>query len=183
VIGGNPNLIQPGQRYSRGCYQTRAPPGPAAATTAASSSPAPHGSGWGVIYGDPNYWGDGDGDGYDLNHSPWQQASPAPAAQSAYPAPAAQPAYQAQGSYQAPQQANSGGGFQACVIARESGGSATAVNPSSGAGGLYGFLPSTWQALGHSGLPENASVAEQNQAFQQEYAQAGTSPWHPYDGC
>jgi transglycosylase-like protein/LysM domain-containing protein len=73
--------------------------------------------------------------------------------------------------------------FQACVIAAESGGNPTAVNPSSGAGGLYQFLPSTWQALGHSGLPENASVAEQNQAFQQEYAQSGTAAWAPYDGC
>ena len=73
--------------------------------------------------------------------------------------------------------------FQACVIQRESGGNPSAVNPSSGAGGLYGFLPSTWQALGHSGLPENASVAEQNQAFAQEYTQSGTAAWAPYDGC
>jgi hypothetical protein len=57
------------------------------------------------------------------------------------------------------------------------------VNPSSGAGGLYQFLPSTWAALGHSGSPQNASVAEQNQAFQQEYAQSGTAAWAPYDGC
>jgi resuscitation-promoting factor RpfC len=75
------------------------------------------------------------------------------------------------------------GSFQQCVIQRESGGNAGAVNASSGAGGLYGFLPSTWQALGHSGLPENASVAEQNQAFQQEYAQSGSSAWSAYDGC
>jgi LysM repeat protein len=75
------------------------------------------------------------------------------------------------------------GSFQQCVIQAESGGNAGAVNGSSGAGGLYGFLPSTWQALGHSGLPQNASVAEQNQAFQQEYAQGGASAWAPYDGC
>ena len=91
----------------------------------------------------------------------------------------------------APASAQSGGtvgtggmsAFQACVIQRESGGNPSAVNPSSGAGGLYQFLPSTWQALGHSGLPENASVAEQNQAFQQEFAQSGTAAWAPYDGC
>ena len=75
------------------------------------------------------------------------------------------------------------GSFQHCVIARESGGNASAVNPVSGAGGLYQFLPSTWAALGHSGLPENASVAEQNQAFQQQYAQSGGSAWPPSDGC
>jgi hypothetical protein len=73
--------------------------------------------------------------------------------------------------------------MQQCIIARESGGNAQAVNPASGAGGLYQFLPSTWQALGHSGLPENASVAEQNQAFAQEVAQGGYSAWQPYDGC
>jgi hypothetical protein len=75
------------------------------------------------------------------------------------------------------------GGFQSCVIQRESGGDASAVNGSSGAGGLYGFLPSTWQSLGHSGLPENASVAEQNAAFAQEYAQSGGAAWSAYDGC
>lgn len=77
-----------------------------------------------------------------------------------------------------------GSSFQQCVISRESGGNPSAVNPSSGAGGLYQFLPSTWAALGHSGLPENASVAEQNQAFQQAMSQpGGASNWAPYDGC
>jgi resuscitation-promoting factor RpfC len=75
------------------------------------------------------------------------------------------------------------GSFRSCVIQRESSGNPRAVNPSSGAGGLYGFLPSTWHGLGFSGLPENASVAEQNYAFAKEYAQSGTSAWAPYDGC
>jgi LysM repeat protein len=100
-----------------------------------------------------------------------------PAAPAAAPAPAIS-APQATVSY-----SGAPGSFQACVIARESGGNPTAVNPSSGAGGLYQFLPSTWAALGFSGLPENASVAEQNQAFQMEYAQSGTSAWSAYDGC
>jgi resuscitation-promoting factor RpfC len=73
--------------------------------------------------------------------------------------------------------------FRSCVIQRESSGNPRAVNPSSGAGGLYGFLPSTWHGLGLSGLPENASVTEQNYAFAKEYAQSGTSAWAPYDGC
>ena len=75
------------------------------------------------------------------------------------------------------------GGFQSCVIQAESGGDAGAVNGSSGAGGLYGFLPSTWQSLGYSGLPENASVAQQNAAFAKEYAQSGGAAWSAYDGC
>lgn len=75
------------------------------------------------------------------------------------------------------------GSFQSCVISRESSGNARAVNPSSGAGGLYQFLPSTWHSLGYSGLPEDAPVAEQNTAFQKAYAESGVSPWRPYDGC
>ncbi len=75
------------------------------------------------------------------------------------------------------------GSFQACVIARESGGNAQAVNPASGAGGLYQFLPATWQSLGYSGLPQDAPVSVQNAAFQQAYAQSGTGPWAPSDGC
>jgi len=93
------------------------------------------------------------------------------AASYASQAPAATASYQGSSS------------FQLCVIARESGGNAVAVNASSGAGGLYQFLPSTWHALGFSGLPEDAPVATQNAAFAKAYAESGTSPWSAYDGC
>jgi len=69
------------------------------------------------------------------------------------------------------------------IVMCESGGNYSAVNASSGAGGAYQFLPSTWQSLGFSGLPENASPATQDAAFAKEYAQSGTSAWSPYDGC
>jgi hypothetical protein len=55
---------------------------------------------------------------------------------------------------------------------------------SSGHYGLYQFDASTWAAAG--GNPASfghASVGEQNQVFQNAYAQFGTSPWAPYDGC
>jgi LysM repeat protein len=109
--------------------------------------------------------------------APVAVSAAAPAAPSASPAsvPSAAPVQQA--SY------SGSGGFQSCVIQAESGGNASADNASSGAGGLYGFLPSTWQSLGFSGLPENASVAEQNAAFAQEYAQSGGAAWSAYDGC
>ena len=68
--------------------------------------------------------------------------------------------------------------FQACVAWRESGN-----NPTASSSGLYGILPSTWASLGYSGTAGSASVAQQNQAFQQLYAQDGTAPWAPYDGC
>ena len=77
--------------------------------------------------------------------------------------------------------------FEACVIARESGGNPRAVNPYSGAGGLFQFLPSTWASLGYAraypGGAQTAPVSVQEQAFAKLYAEAGTSPWAPYDGC
>ena len=121
---------------------------------------------------------------------PWLTRAALTAIPAAAPAPVAAPAAPSAAvgavTSAAPVQQASysgSGGFQSCVIQRESGGDAAAVNASSGAGGLYGFLPSTWQSLGHSGLPENASVAEQNAAFAQEYAQSGGAAWSAYDGC
>ena len=67
--------------------------------------------------------------------------------------------------------------FQQCVSWRESGN-----NPTASSSGLYGILPSTWASLGYSGTAGSASVAQQNQAFQQLYAQDGATPWAA-DGC
>jgi len=67
--------------------------------------------------------------------------------------------------------------YQDCVAWRES-----SNNPSS-PDGLYGILPSTWHSLGYSGTAGQASVDQQNEAFQQLYDQYGTAPWSPYDGC
>lgn len=104
---------------------------------------------------------------------------PAPAQQAA---PAADPVPAAAASY-----AGAPGSFQACVIRAESGGNPAAVNPSSGAGGLYQFLPSTWAALGYAGAypggAQTAPVSVQEAAFAKLYAESGTSPWAPYDGC
>lgn len=77
--------------------------------------------------------------------------------------------------------------FEACVIQHESGGNPTAVNPTSGAGGLFQFLPSTWANLGfaaqYPGGAQTAPVSVQDAAFNKLYAEAGTAPWAPYDGC
>jgi hypothetical protein len=86
---------------------------------------------------------------------------------------------------QAPGQSFSGGGgFQSCVIARESGGNSQVTN-ASGHYGLYQFSASTWAAYG--GSPSsfgNASVAQQNQVFATAMATpGGASNWAPYDGC
>jgi hypothetical protein len=77
--------------------------------------------------------------------------------------------------------------FESCVISRESGGNPRAVNPYSDAGGLFQFLPSTWAGLGYAdaypGGAQTAPVGVQEDAFNKLYAEAGTSPWGPYDGC
>jgi LysM repeat protein len=109
------------------------------------------------------------------------------------PAPAPAPASSAAGlSQAAPAQAepaqatgtySGGSGFQACVIAAESGGNSQVMN-SSGHYGLYQFSSSTWSAYG--GNPAdfgNASASEQNQVFSNAIAAGGASNWAPYDGC
>jgi hypothetical protein len=74
-------------------------------------------------------------------------------------------------------------GFQQCVIERESGGNSQVMN-SSGHYGLYQFSESTWVAYGGSAADfGNASVAEQNQVFENAMAAGGESNWAPYDGC
>jgi hypothetical protein len=78
----------------------------------------------------------------------------------------------------------SGSAFQDCVIRAESGGNPEAQNPSSTASGLYGFLDTTWEAVtGMPGPARDYSVAEQTAAFSKLYAEDGTAPWGPYDGC
>jgi LysM repeat protein len=79
--------------------------------------------------------------------------------------------------------AGSSGSYQACVIARESGGNSQVMN-SSGHYGLYQFSAATWAAYG--GNPADfgsAGVAEQNQVFNNAIVAGGQSNWSPYDGC
>jgi hypothetical protein len=138
VIGGNPNLLVPGEHL-------RIPSAATAARLAASYQP------------------------------PAAVVTVVPSA-----APVAQPVIE-QAAYTEP--TAPAGSFQQCVISRESGGDAQVMN-GSGHYGLYQFSYSAWVAAG--GNPAdfgNASVGEQNQVFATAYAEDGTSPWAPYDGC
>lgn len=73
--------------------------------------------------------------------------------------------------------------FLNCVRNRESHGNYSIVNPSSGAGGAYQFLPSTWQAAGFArkygvARAEQATPAQQDEAANTLYAGgAGASHW------
>jgi peptidoglycan hydrolase CwlO-like protein len=63
------------------------------------------------------------------------------------------------------------------IVMCESGGNFNAVNPSSGAGGAYQILPSTWELYGGSGDPQDASPAQQSQVASQIWADSGPSAW------
>ena len=63
------------------------------------------------------------------------------------------------------------------IVMCESGGNYGAVNPSSGAGGAYQILPSTWALYGGHGLPQNASQAEQDRIAAMIWADSGGSAW------
>lgn len=63
------------------------------------------------------------------------------------------------------------------IVMCESGGDYGAVNPSSGAGGAYQILPSTWELYGGQGEPQNASKAEQDRIAAEIWADSGGSAW------
>ena len=63
------------------------------------------------------------------------------------------------------------------IVMCESGGNYAALNPSSGAGGAYQIMPATWEAYGGTGLPHEASKAEQDRIAALIYADSGTAPW------
>ena len=63
------------------------------------------------------------------------------------------------------------------IVMCESGGNYGAVNPSSGAGGAYQILPSTWRLYGGHGRPQDASKAEQNSIASQIWSASGRGAW------
>jgi hypothetical protein len=65
----------------------------------------------------------------------------------------------------------------ACTWQAESGGNPGAVNPTSGAGGYYQIMPSTWAAYGGSGSPQSAPMSEQTAIAQKIYQSQGPGAW------
>jgi LysM repeat protein len=68
------------------------------------------------------------------------------------------------------------GGVWACIRQHESGGN-YATNTGNGYYGAYQFSLSTWQGLGGSGLPSNASPAVQDAMAQKLQARSGWGQW------
>lgn len=176
-LHGSANEIQPGEKLELSCTYDPSLLGRAssitpvhARTTAVATVSVSTGRGSDQDACTPHCpWGDGDEDGMDLDHSPFASApSAAPVTvHRVIPAGSVQPT----------------SSFQACVIARESGGNSQVMN-SSGHYGLYQFSASTWQAYGGSAADfGHASAAEQTRIFDNAMAQGGQSNWSPYDGC
>jgi hypothetical protein len=87
-------------------------------------------------------------------------------------------------SRRAPARTGRGGGGGGCspdlIVRRESKGDPNAVNPSSGAGGKYQFLPRTWSGYGGYERAEDAPESVQDERFNEVWAGgAGSSHW----GC
>lgn len=80
-------------------------------------------------------------------------------------------------SSSSPSSSSGGYSIPSGIVQCESGGNYHAVNSSSGAGGAYQILPSTWHAYGGSGSPQSASKGEQDRIAGQIYANQGGSAW------
>jgi septal ring factor EnvC (AmiA/AmiB activator) len=63
------------------------------------------------------------------------------------------------------------------IVMCESGGNYSALNPSSGAGGAYQILPSTWELYAGKGEPQSAPKAEQDRIAAEIWADSGPSAW------
>lgn len=63
------------------------------------------------------------------------------------------------------------------IVMCESGGNYSALNPSSGAGGAYQIIPSTWEAYGGQGLPHLAPKAEQDRIARLIWENDGPGAW------
>jgi hypothetical protein len=105
---------------------------------------------------------------------------PPPAPSESAPAPAPARTSTSTSSTQPPASQSSGGGgysIPGYIVQCESGGNWHAVNPSSGAGGAYQIMPSTWRAYGGTGLPQNASPGEQSAIASKIWSSSGPGAW------
>jgi uncharacterized protein YabE (DUF348 family) len=96
------------------------------------------------------------------------------------PAPAPAPARSSSGSTApapAPATSTVGGDVWAALAQCESGGNPTIVSSNGLYYGLYQFSLSTWQSVGGTGLPTEASPAEQTQRAQMLQARSGWGQW------
>ncbi len=68
-------------------------------------------------------------------------------------------------------------GTMEAIAACESGGNPEAVSPEGTYMGLYQFDQGTWESVGGTGSPTEASAAEQTYRAALLYSESGSSPW------
>ncbi|MDQ6947268.1 MAG: transglycosylase family protein, partial [Actinomycetota bacterium] len=73
------------------------------------------------------------------------------------------------------------GGVWACIRRRESGGN-YATNTGNGYYGAYQFSESTWQSIGGTGYPNQASPAVQDAMAQRLQQRSGWGQWSTHSG-
>lgn len=95
------------------------------------------------------------------------------------PAPAPSPSSSSSSSSSSASQGSAPAGVWSQLAQCESGGNPS-TNTGNGYYGLYQFSLPTWQAMGGTGLPSDASAAEQTQRAQALQAQSG---WGQWPGC
>jgi len=113
---------------------------------------------------------------FHITPQPVSSSSSAPGARTGY---STARGYSTGSGYSTARSYSTGSGYTvpSGIVQCESGGSYSAVNSSSGAGGAYQILPSTWQAYGGQGLPQNAPKAEQDAIASAIYAHQGRGAW------
>jgi hypothetical protein len=178
LTGRDANQISTGQELAISCQylpgQLKFADHPHVQVATAAAHRTSGGGGGNLSYGHPNFCGDGDGDGWDVNCATRHHASPSAVPQFRQARTTVSFGNVNPDNYS---------GFQRCVITRESGGNSQVMN-ASGHYGLYQFSASTWQAYGGSaGSFGHASASEQTRVFDNAMAQGGQSNWSPYDGC
>lgn len=173
VVGSDPNLIYAGQ-----VLRLHGDAGPYHALSHASHHSA-GGRTWGVTYGYPNKCGDGDGDGWDVNCA--TRSAPVSSA------PAGNHAVHSSPITSVPGGSTAIPAWASCIVQRESGGNARAVNSVPGyignGGGLFGDLTSTWNNYDGYPQPFDAPASVQI-AFNDALSGNGSNlaPWAA-DGC
>ena len=106
-----------------------------------------------------------------------ERPAPTPAPKATTAAPQASSSSSSSSAAAAPAAPSTVGGDVWAALAKCESGGNPATNTGNGYYGLYQFSASTWRAMGGSGLPSQASAAEQTQRAQALQARSGWGQW------
>lgn len=170
----DPNLVPVGLRVTISCTTAGGGYAPAPVTTSysAPAHASSDGKVWGISYGYPNYCGDGDGDGWDVNCQTRGTGNPGYQQQASRPVAYSAPVQQ---SYPAVS-----GGVNWGAIAQCESGNDWSINTGNGFYGGLQFTQQTWDAYGggqYAGSANQASEGQQIAVAQRVLAGQGIGAW------